>query len=777
MWLAPRPDRPFRDLTTAVWRRFPEAPPYAGAYAEIVPHLTIGHGAARDVLSRAADSVSTHLPIDAIIGRWAGAAGCFDDARPSTTKKDPVADDTTAQPQMISQTSMSVTRRDWIELADRMLAAARPFASPGHARITFPGPEGGYGRAVDGLEGFARTFLLAGFRIAGARGTDLDELADWYATGIATGTDPNSPERWVRLDEHAQAKVEAASIALILDLTRPWVWDRLAPAVRERVVEYLSPAVGDPTYPRNNWVWFRLVVQTFLRSVGGPWSAGEMAEDLATHDTFQRADGWFSDGLDRSYDHYVGWALHLYPTLWARMAGAADLAAKRSGRDRAALDRYLRDAVALVGADGSPLIQGRSLIYRFAAAAPFWVGALAEVPSLRPGQLRRAATAILRHFGEHGVPDERGLLTLGWHAAWPRLAQSYSGPGSPYWASKGMLGIALPADHPVWTEPESPLPVEEDDQLRAVRAPGWLIWSTRADGIVRVINHGTDHAVEDAPVGDSPLYARLGYSTATSPVLDESGWVEPIDQSVTLVDSLGRPTHRAGMHTLVLRVQENDRVQESDVRVGVAGSTTIAHWVDPLPGQRDHGNGRAGQLRPAGRVTVFSLVRGAWELRLSRVDELAEGVDAANVRLRIGGWAVAGEGEFTSLAGAVTASGERVTSRLLAVAGDRDTGGEANEEASGVASGITERPEGGPLGAPVVVPWLEYPVRPRTWVATLIELAVVGDRPDLPTCRVTLDEDGDGLNVGIDWPDAVHTQTHLDRPLPMEEQGVVGGRE
>jgi hypothetical protein len=267
------------------------------------------------------------------------------------------------------------TRPTWLRLADLLLDSARRFASPGHARITLPGTDGGNGRDVDGLEGFARTFLLAGFRIAGERCAGLDELADWYATGIATGSDPASPQRWVSLDEHPQAKVEAASIALTLDLTRPWIWDRLAPAVRERVVDYLAPVVGDPTYPQINWVWFRLVVQTFLRSVGGPWSADEIAEDLATHDTFRRAGGWLSDGPDRAFDHYAGWALHVYPTLWARMSGAADLAAARRERDRAALDRYLQDAVALVGADGSPLIQGRSLTYRFAAAAPFWAGA------------------------------------------------------------------------------------------------------------------------------------------------------------------------------------------------------------------------------------------------------------------------------------------------------------------------------------------------------------------------------------------------------------------
>ena len=67
-------------------------------------------------------------------------------------------------------------------------------------------------------------------------------------------------------------------------------------------------------------------MQTFLRSVGGPCSADDIADDLAAHDRFRRAGGWFSDGPERSFDHYAGWALHLYPVLWARMPGAASVA-------------------------------------------------------------------------------------------------------------------------------------------------------------------------------------------------------------------------------------------------------------------------------------------------------------------------------------------------------------------------------------------------------------------------------------------------------------------
>ncbi len=610
-----------------------------------------------------------------------------------------------------------VTRADWTGYADRLLAAALRHASPGHAQILLPGPEGGYGRAVDGLEGFARTFLTAGFRLAGERGQGQDELLERYAAGLAAGTDPGSPERWVRLTEHAQAKVEAASIALILDLTRPWLWDRLDAGVQERIVDYLAPAVGDDTYPRINWVWFRLVVQTFLKSVGGPHSDAEMAEDLATHDTFRRADGWLADGSSRAYDHYAGWALHLYPVLWSRMAGAPGL----RDRDRAGLDRFLFDALALVGGDGSPLIQGRSLIYRFAAAAPFWAGVLAEVPSHSPGRLRHAAASVVGHFRDDG-----DLLTVGWHGEWPRLAQSYSGPGSPYWASKGLLGIALPADHPVWSAPAEPLPVEQGDVLRAVAAPGWLISGTRADGIVRVINHGTDHGHQGVPGADSPLYARIGYSTATFPVLDDSGWTDPLDQSVVLVDAAGRRSHRTGMRSMGVPHE------------GCAGSVAEAHWLEPGPPDRNHGEGLAGKLHRAGTITTISLVRGPWELRLVRIGRPSP--DA--VRLRIGGWP-------TSRAGLRLDSGRKpARSRVVPILGD-GTGG------------VTEFVDASPLGGTVHVPWADFPVT-GDWVAALVELSGHPDdgesRPVDRECRVETHQG----QVRVVWPDAVETQTRIE---------------
>ncbi|MFT4157303.1 MAG: DUF2264 domain-containing protein [Microbacterium sp.] len=623
------------------------------------------------------------------------------------------------------------TRDELLAYADALLVAVRPWASENGARITLPGAPGGYGIDIDGLEGFVRTFLLAGFRIAGARGEGVDELIEFYSRGIAAGVEPAGIDRWVRLDEHPQAKVEAASLALVLDLTRPWIWDRLDGLTHQRLIDYLSSVVGDETYPRNNWLWFRIVVQTFLRSVGGPWSHTDIDSDLARHDSYVREGGWISDGDDRAFDHYGGWALHLYPVLWSRMQGAEELAKGRTTADIARLDEFLKDAVVLVGADGSPLIQGRSLIYRFAAAAPYWAGIIAGVPSVPVGQLRRAASAIVRHFAEHGAPNEHGLLDLGWHDEWRRLAQDYSGTGSPYWAAKGLLGIALPEDHPVWSAPITPLPTETAGALRIAESPAWIISATPEDGIVRVINHGTDHAMPGDLAGDSPLYARIGYSTAVSPLLNGDAWAEPLEQSVALLHPDGRASHRAGMRVLGIR---------RDGQAALAGSQARAHWIAPDAVQTRHGSGITGSAEIAGVVTTWSIVRGAWEVRLVCIESVE--TDAAPTALRIGGWAVAAETVADSVTGSTaTAAASGRHSTIVALT-------------PGGSPAIANRTGASPLGPAASVPVISFPVAVGEWIAAAVHLS---DRAPESMPSVLIDA---GVAIVV-WSESTTTEHRL----------------
>jgi hypothetical protein len=626
------------------------------------------------------------------------------------------------------------TREHWLAVADRMLAALDTHWSPGGARIDLPGPPSRNGAVSDGLEGFARTFLLAGFRVVGERGADPGGLLERYARGLAAGTDPASPEAWPRPDELGQAKVEAASIALVLQMTRPWLWDRLDDVVRERVVAWLGAVVGRP-YPPINWVWFRIVVESFLREVGGPWSAEDVEQDLEVHRSLRRPNGWLSDGQERSYDHYTGWALHLYPLLWTHLFDVTGSLCPRSLRDRWAVDlaRYLDDAAVLVGADGSPLLQGRSLAYRFAAAAPFWVGAMTGAGAQEPGLVRRVASGLVRHFVDHGALEPDGLLRLGWHGEWQAIRQSYSGPGSPYWASKGMLGLALPADHPVWTDVERPLPVEAGDAARVISAPGWLVTARQETGLVTIVNHGTDHAVPGDTRADAPMYARLAYSTATAPPLSGS---RPVDNSAGLLDEDGLLSQRAGFRTLFTRELPGG------VLAGASGGPV--RWVDTSADTSpDHGSGRTGPVVPGPRVLVVSVIRDGVEVRLARVD------GETRARLRLSGWPVAADRPPSTdieEGPRISVNGGGVRSGLSGLRGFDDGGVEEHGGAS-------------PLGAFSTTPWLATAAAVRSGQALVAAVWLDRGGPGPPIPAISVESDvlfvrwADGLDTHVTLPD------------------------
>ncbi|MBE1878751.1 DUF2264 domain-containing protein [Myceligenerans pegani] len=617
------------------------------------------------------------------------------------------------------------TRDRWLDLADDLLAATESFSSPGRALVSLPGPVSASGRWSDGLEGYARTFLLAAFRVRGEDGADPHGLLERFATGLAHGTDPRGAERWPTIAERRQAVVEAASVAAGLSETRPWLWDRLDAGTRERTVDWLAGVVGTDGYG-NNWLWFQNVIEEFLRSVGGPWDQADLDRNHELAERLYVGDGWYSDGTGRdgslrSFDWYAGWAWHFYPVLHARIAGRP-LERRHAERLRA----YLGQAQHLVGPDGAPLLQGRSATYRFATLAPFWAGALADATPLRPGQTRALTAAVLDHFTSAGAVDDDGLLPVGWHGRYDRIRQLYSGAASPYWASKAFLGLLLPAEDPVWSSPaELPGPWTRDDVV-LLRAPGWLVSATTGDGLVRVLNHGSDRLREGStgPRADDPFYRRLGYSTATSPQLAAEAVAWPAESHVALLDAAGRPSHRDA----VVPVHLTDHVAVSRSRV---------HWLD-LPGGDDLGGtsnagdaaGFAG-LRHGPWLVTASVVRGRHEVRLAWWEEAgpaasgpADGPDhdAAWPRdpgpwtVRLGGWPLADD-DAAALASETAAGRARVTradglsSLVVALRGlDR--------------AGTVERTGADPLGRASVTPWLAdgTPSDPGEVAAALVVL-------------------------------------------------------
>lgn len=629
-------------------------------------------------------------------------------------------------------------RARWVALADSLLGSTRTFASPTFAQLRLPGPASASGTWSDGLEGYARTFLLAAFRVRGDDGADPHGHLERYAGGLRHGTDPGHVERWPRIPERRQAIVEAASVAVALSETRPWLWDRLDDGTRARTVDWLAQIVGTSGY-RNNWLWFQNVVESFLREVGGPWSQ----DDLDRNDTLQEdlyvGDGWYSDGRGshgrpQTFDYYTGWAWHLYPLLRARIEGRP-LDGVHADRLRA----YLAGAQHLVGSDGAPVLHGRSATYRFGMLAPFWAGALAGATPLQPGQTRALASRVAEHFLASGAVGDDGLLSIGWHRPFTGLRQLYTGPASPYWASKGFLGLLLGADHAVWTDPASTPPAWERDTVTVLRAPGWLVVGTPQDGTVRLLNHGSDRVLDPlwAPRADDPFYARLGYSNHTSPQLSPDAIAAPEDSHVALLDDAGEPSHRDGI----------ERLHLAD---GVAVSRSRTHWLS-LPTAAGHGAATWAGLRHGPSLTTASVVRGHAEVRLAWWQEApqddADGTwpraDGPHL-LRIGGWALAAE-RVHDLQPVQRTNHEseihRSDGTVSFVHGLRGLD----------VAGSTTRHGADPLGAASVTPWLRTAERVAAGqvVAALVVLSGAPEDTELvATVRVR-----DATAVQVTWSD------------------------
>ncbi len=590
-------------------------------------------------------------------------------------------------------------RAEWIDLADRMLLALGPFRSPAAALVELPGRASWSGPRSDGLEGFARSFLLASLRIAATRGESCEPLIDVYRLGLLAGSDPRHPEAWPRIVDRGQALVEAASIALALHWTRPWLWDRLESAAQERLVDWMRPSAHVAT-PDNNWVLFPVIVQEFLASVGAPFDEAVIARGIERIEDWYDGAGWYRDGAGQNFDYYNAWALHLYPALWTFLREARSPGDAREHRARyaARLSDYLPQHLMLLDRTGSPVFQGRSLSYRFAVLAPLWLGELLGAGADHPGAVRLVADRTLDFFEEGGAFGRDGVLTSGWQGEFLPMIQPYSGPASPYWAVKGFLGLLLPADAPVWTAAARDPETERTDVAAHLAAPGFLVARTGADGISRLINHGSDHYPPLKGI-DDPLYSRLAYSSRTSPVFGD----DPVDSHVGVVGEGGRVSRRTA-------------IERVDAPPGFVASAHTPVWPDVDGAEHERF-----------RILTASFAEGSCVVHVHIVTSQQETCR----EVRVGGWAIASPEPPPVLSlgerDAAVDDGRGLVSRLRVLYGEGQVG---VHRASGTS----------PLGAHAAVPVATVVHRGcRSVVVVAVDLSASGDA-DTPRVTVTEQE-------------------------------------
>ena len=391
------------------------------------------------------------------------------------------------------------TRADVQRAVGDLFAPLLPYFSKSGARVRLSAASAHFDRAAAELEGFARPLWGLVPLVAGG-GT----FAHWhlYTNGLGAGTDPEHPDYWGDISDIDQRQVELAAIALALLLARQHVWDPLDDTAKQHVAAYLV-AGRSHRFVDSNWRFFRVLIDLALDACGVPVAPSDTQAYLGGIERFALGNGWYRDGPIRSADHYIPFAFHYYGLIYAALSG--DAARAQEFRSRAG--QFAQAIRHWYAADGAALPYGRSLTYRFAHAGFWGALAFAGVEALPWGEIKGYYLRNLRWWARQPIFDRDGVLSVGY--AYPNLmvSEGYNSAGSPYWAMKAFLPLALSETHPFWAAKE--LEPERFDAPVPLLEPGMVV--QHLAGHVVALASGQDYRHQWR--GMAEKYGKFAYST------------------------------------------------------------------------------------------------------------------------------------------------------------------------------------------------------------------------------------------------------------------------
>ncbi|KAF7563571.1 hypothetical protein G7046_g556 [Stylonectria norvegica] len=435
--------------------------------------------------------------------------------------------------------------RTRLDLALGGLSLLRPlcrYKSAGGARIRISAATGtGFSEEAAQLEGFARPlWLIAGFCSLPSRtsqeSAELSAIGlDSWITGLKQGTDPNLPEYWGDLGDFDQRMVEMESLAyaiLIAPDTFAFPDDETA---RTNLKNWLMQINGKKM-PENNWRWFRVFVNAALTKVLGvpiEQVQDSIQSDLDILDTFYLGNGWSSDGLwgdeRKQVDYYSGsFAIQFAQLLFVKLFPEFD-------RERT--QRYKEQAKAFAGgfwryfsSNGAAIPFGRSMTYRFAAAAFWAASAHAEVqlpaPLDSPGAVKGMLLRHIRWWSRKpDIFNVDGTLNIGYGYPNMYMAEDYNSPQSVYWCLKAFIVIGLPEDHSFWKSNEMSHPTELFPHLpdfALLREPRHIVCNSPEHHFLLSLGQATrkNHKGREAKYGKFAYSSAFGFSVPVGLLLE-----------------------------------------------------------------------------------------------------------------------------------------------------------------------------------------------------------------------------------------------------------------
>lgn len=394
------------------------------------------------------------------------------------------------------------SREDVTRAVNDILRALDKQFPAGKAQFSLGNTCAHYSVDIACMEGLSRALwglfpLLAG-------GAEVP-FAEKYIQAIKLGTDPHSPQYWGDTDPYDQRLVEMAAYGLGLALLQTRLTDAFSVDERENLHRWLNQ-ITDAQMPDSNWNYFAIIVQLGFKRAGLPFDQAAIDRRFAMMEAYYLGDGWYSDGPGRPKDYYISMAFHFYGLLYATLS-PDDVERAATLRERSRL--FAQDFIYMSAADGASVPFGRSLTYRFAMVA-FWSAvAFAGLDVFSPGVVKGIILRHLRWWQQQSIFDREGILTLGF--AYPNLVmcEDYNSPGSPYWALKVFLILALPSTHPFWQAEELPLPALSE--TRTVPHAGQILQHSERSQHVTLLTSGQLEL--NNYVNTEAKYTKFAYSS------------------------------------------------------------------------------------------------------------------------------------------------------------------------------------------------------------------------------------------------------------------------
>ncbi|KAG8862771.1 hypothetical protein FRB96_000781 [Tulasnella sp. 330] len=402
------------------------------------------------------------------------------------------------------------TREDLQRAAISLLDPLALYTSPKGARVHLGYTATHYDEIAAQLEGFTRPLWGLASLLAG--GGEYPGHERWVR-GFDAGTDPASDEFWGYTRGKDQRMVEMSPIGFALAMAPEQLYQPLSQQAKANLIKWLG-AINGKDMPDTNWLWFRVFANLGLSKIGAPFSQEQLKADLDHLDTFYLGDGWSRDGPPgvNQLDYYSGsFAIQYAQLVYSKLAKDEDPKRCEEYRERAR--KFAITFVHWFDEDGRSIPFGRSLTYRFAMAS-FW-GALAfadvEVPGMSWGVVKGMLLRHIRYWTtQPGSFTRDGTFTIGYTYPNMNMTEAYNSPGSPYWAFKSFIPLALPSSHPFWTADEELFPLASIPHTFPAKHPGHI--HTHLGGHTFLLSSG--QSCHYPLRAGAEKYGKLCYSTA-----------------------------------------------------------------------------------------------------------------------------------------------------------------------------------------------------------------------------------------------------------------------